>query len=376
MQLVKNIFGNKLFLIIGAVAIIAIVVAVLLLGGGASPLAQPKPTPTLAAVKPTQQVVSAEGTILPVSRATLAFRTSGRVGELPAREGANVKKGDVLAKLDVKLLEAQVNQADAAYNSAKIQYDRIKAKNAADTQIATATLQKIKSGPTAEELAVAEAKAYQAYVAYAQAEDLYQRFGWIPSTAEANIRGARDQAGAANGTAQAELARIKAGARPEDIAAAQAQLDLILGPGQAEVRAAQAQMEQAKASLDLAKANLNDAVIMAPFDGSVSLISVDVGQIVNPGQQAVQVGDLGQLRVETTDLAEVDVTKVAAGQPVNVSVDAFPGKIFQGTVLRVAQAANEKSGKKVFKVVIDLPDTANSGLRWGMTANVEIVISK
>jgi len=376
MQLVKNIFSNKLFVIIGAVVIIAIVVAALALGGGSNPLARAQPTATLAAIKPTQQVVSAEGTILPVSRATLAFKTSGRVGELPAREGASVKKGDVLAKLDVKLLEAQVNQADAAYNTAKIQLDRVKAKNAADTQIASATLQKIKSGPTAEELAVAEAKAYQAYVLYAQAEDAFQRFGWIPGTAEANIRGARDQAGAANGTAQAELARIKAGARPEDIAAAQAQLDLVLGPGQAEVRVAQAQVDQAKAALDLAKASLNDAIIIAPFDGAVSLISVDVGQIANPGQQVVQIGNLSQLQVETTDLAEVDVAKVAAGQAVNVSVDAFPGKVFKGTVLRVAQAANEKSGKKVFKVIIDLPDTADSGLRWGMTANVEIVISK
>ena len=376
MQLVRNIFGNRKLVIIGAVALIAIVVAVLAFGGSGSPLSRAQPTATLAAVKSTQQVVSAEGTILPISRATLAFKTSGRVGELPAREGTTVKKGDVLAKLDMKLLEAQVNQADAAYTTARIQYERLKAANTANVQITGATLQKIKAGPTSDELAVAEARAYQAYVTYAQAEDVFQRFGWIPSTAEANIRGARDQAGAANLTAQAELARVRAGARPEDIAVAQAQLDLTLGPGQAEVRTAQAQMDQAKAALDLAKANQSDAVITAPFDGIVALISVDVGQIANPGQQAVQIGDQGKLQVETTDLAEVDVAKVAAGQSVNVSVDAFPGKVFNGTVLRVAQAANEKSGKKVFKVVIDLPGTANSGLRWGMTANVEIVIKQ
>lgn len=375
MQLLRNIFGNKKF-IIGAVVVVAIVIAALAFGGGASPLAQSRPTPTLVAAKPAQQLVSAEGTILPVSRATLAFKTGGRVGELPAREGAAVKKGDVLAKLDVNLLTAQVNQADAAYNAARIQADRAKAKNAADIQIASATLQKLRAGPSAEELAVAEAKAYQAYVLYAQAEDAYQRFGWIPAPAEANIRGARDQAGAANSTAQAELARVKAGPHAEDIAAAQAQLDLTLGPGAAEVRAAQAQMDQAQAALDVAKANLSDALITAPFDGSISLLSADVGQVVIPGEQIVQMGDPSRLQVETTDLAEVDVAKVAAGQAVNVSVDAFPGKIFKGTVTRVAQAANEKSGKKVFKVVIDLPDTAESGLRWGMTANVEIVVGQ
>ncbi len=370
----KNLFSNRRFAIIGAV-----VLALLILVFGYNTAVAPalRPTPTPIAVKPTQQVVSAEGVVLPVSRATFAFKTGGRVGQLPMREGAAVKSGDVIAKLDTAMLEAQANQAEAASNTAKIQYDRIKATNANNIQIALANLQKLQSGPTASEIAVAEAKAYEAYVKYAQAEDAYQRFGWVEGAPEINLRGARDQAGAANTTAQAELTRVKTGARPEDIAAAQAQLDLVQGPaGQAQVRAAQADMEQAQAAFELAKANLRDAIIVAPFDGVVSLISVDVGQVVTAGQQIIQVGDLSKWQIDTTDLAEVDVARVAAGQTANISIDAFPGKIFNGTVARVAQAANDRSGKKVFKVVIELPETAGVNLRWGMTANVEIVVAK
>src|SRR5262245_17523502 len=119
MQFIKNIFSNR------PIVLIAIIAAALTSCGGSGPSPSPNATPTLAAVKPTQQVVSAEGTILPVTRATLAFKTTGRVGSLPVREGASVKKGDVNAKLEVRLLEAQVNQADAAFNAAKIQYDRV-----------------------------------------------------------------------------------------------------------------------------------------------------------------------------------------------------------------------------------------------------------
>lgn len=371
----KNLFSNRRFVVIGAVIVLLLV---LFFGYNTAiaPALRPTPTPTVVA-KPVQQVVSAEGTVLPVSRATFAFKTGGRVGQLPVREGASVKAGDILAKLDTAMLDAQANQAEAAYNTAKIQFDRTKATNANDITIARANLQKLQLGPTAEELAVAEAKAYETYVKYAQAEDLYQRFGWVGGGAEVNLRGARDQAGAANNTAQAELTRIKTGARAEDIAAAQAQLDLAQGPaGQAQVRAAQADMEQAQAAFELAKANLKDAIIVAPFDGVVSLISVDVGQVVTAGQQIIQVGDLAKWQIETTDLAEVDVARVVAGQTANISIDAFPGKLFSGTVARVAQAANDRSGKKVYKVVIDVPDTAGVNLRWGMTANVEIVVAK
>ncbi len=381
---------NRTRLIIAGIVVLVLVV--LLFGFGVvGPAARPTPTPT-ASKAAAPEIVSAEGTVMPARRAIMAFKTSGRVVEIPVKEADAVKAGTLLARLDDKLLKAQVAQAEAAYRAAQTQLARVQASNAAQIQIAQAQWSKVKNGPTGEELALAEAKAQEAAVAFAKAQDTYDRFGWVGGALEANLRGLRDQAGAASATAQAELARARAGARAEEIAVAQAQLDLAQGDaGKAEIRAAQAQVDQAQAALELAKAAARDALIVAPFDGTVSLISVDVGQVVSPNTPAISFGNLSKMQVETNDLAEVDIAKVAIGQTANITVDAFPGKTFQGKVVRVAAAATDRSGKKVFKVVIDLQggdpptgsgqapttpggDAGTAGLRWGMTANVDIII--
>ncbi len=334
------------------------------------------PTPTIRPT-PTPEVVTAEGTIVPVQRVALAFKIGGRVAEIQAQEGDEVKEGTLLAKLDDATLQAQVSQAEAAYRAAQTQLARTQAANAAQTQSAAANLAKLKAGPTPEELAVAEGRVQEAATASARAQESFDRLRWIGGPTEADVRFKRDQAAAAHATALADLARIKAGARAEDLAAAQAQLDLAQGDaGQAEIKAAQAQVDQAQAALELAQAAAQDALLVAPFDGTVSLVSMDIGQVVAPGATVMLFGNLGQMQVETNDLAEVDVRKILVGQAVNVTVDAFPGKIFKGRVIRVAPAASDRRGDKVYKVTLDLPDGAVAGLRWGMTATVEIVVGE
>lgn len=366
--------------------IIAIVVIVIILAGGfvafsgglVAPGARPTPTAATAQAKAAGgEVVSAEGTVLPAQRATLAFKMGGRIVEIPAREGDAVKAGALLARLDDTTLKAQIAQAEAAYAAAQTQLARLQAANAAQIQIGAAQLARLKAGPSREEIAVAMARAQEAATVLAQAQDSYDRLRWIGGPTEVQVRSALDRAGAANRTAQLELLRVKAGARAEDIAVAQAQLDLVQGEaGKAEIRAAQAQVEQAKAALDLAKATAQDALLAAPLDGTVAAISVDVGQVIAPGAPAISFGDLSKLQIETTDLAEVDVAKVAVGQKVSVKVDAFPGKTLQGRVLRVAPVANDHRGDKVYKVTIELLEGVEAGLRWGMTANVEIAVGK
>jgi hypothetical protein len=95
------------------------------------------------------------------------------------------------------------------------------------------------------------------------------------------------------------------------------------------------------------------------------------------GQVAAFVlGDLTTLQIETTDLAEADVSKVKVGAAARVTFDDFPGKTFQGTVTHVAPVANDHSGDKVFKVTVGLVCADLAELKWGMKTNVEIGVGQ
>ena len=135
---------------------------------------------------------------------------------------------------------------------------------------------------------------------------------------------------------------------------------------------AEAQARQAQAALDLARAVAQDALLIAPFDGTIASINVDVGEVIAPGTPTITFGNLSNMRVETTDLAESEVAKIIVGQNVAIKLDALPDNSFTGRVLRIAPIANDNRGDRVFQVVIEVPEIARSELRWGMTANVEI----
>ncbi len=92
--------------------------------------------------------------------------------------------------------------------------------------------------------------------------------------------------------------------------------------------------------------------------------------MVQPGAPVFDLGDENQLQVETTDLAEVDVSQVTLGQKVQVTFDGLPGNLFTGQVTAIAPEANDYRGDQVYKVTIELADAVNQGVRWGMTANI------
>ena len=86
---------------------------------------------------------------------------------------------------------------------------------------------------------------------------------------------------------------------------------------------------------------------------------------------AGMVGDLDQLLIETTDLSEKDAASIRIGAAARVSFDALPGVTVTGTVTRIAPRSVKTTGVN-YTVTIEL-DEMPAGLRWGMTALVEIV---
>lgn len=221
---------------------------------------------------------------------------------------------------DVDVARARVTEAQAGVQTAVAQRDRA----TAEVEIAKTVVAQAQAGVE---------------IATAQLEQ-----------AKADVESARAQ----ERQAQAQLALIKAGSRPEDIAVAEAAV------------------ARAEAVLGAAQNALDDAVLRAPYNGIVGAIYVDPGELVSPQLPAMCVGNLTRFLVETEDLSEVDISRVRAGQPATVTVDALESSTFSGTVTRVAPLAIDRRGDKVYTVALDTGVGPESGLRWGMSAFVEI----
>ena len=142
-----------------------------------------------------------------------------------------------------------------------------------------------------------------------------------------------------------------------------------------EIAQAQARLQQAEWNAAQIERQIADAEVRAPFDGTVGSVHVRAGELVSPGQPLVTLGDLATLRVETTDLDEVDVAQVAVDRVATVTFDALPDRVFTGRVTRVSPMAEPGTGGVHYTVVVELQEM-DSTLRWGMTAFVDIEVDK
>jgi HlyD family secretion protein len=146
------------------------------------------------------------------------------------------------------------------------------------------------------------------------------------------------------------------------------------GPSAADTQVAQARLDNAKAQMDSAQNALDQLSLTAPFAGSISNPKVRVGELVTPGQPLMYISDSTTLQVETTDLNEIDVARLAVGDSASVSFDALPEVTVNGKVARIASKASEGSGVN-YTVTIEL-DEVPEKLLWGMTAFVDIFVKK
>jgi multidrug resistance efflux pump len=144
------------------------------------------------------------------------------------------------------------------------------------------------------------------------------------------------------------------------------------GPDPKEVAFIEARLATAKTTLAAAQAALDDLDLRAPFSGTVSELDIRVGEFVNPGQPVLLLADLQHLRIETTDLNEIDAARVEVNGTATVTFDALPGVVVKGTVTSIAPKSSAGSGVN-YKVLIELAEIP-AALRWGMTAFVDIEV--
>jgi RND family efflux transporter MFP subunit len=143
-----------------------------------------------------------------------------------------------------------------------------------------------------------------------------------------------------------------------------------VGTAYEQIDAAQADVDRAQAVVDQLKAQLEQATLTTPISGTVIKAEIAPGESVNPGQVVFVIADLNQMQVETTDLSERDIPAVQIGQSASVFIDALD-ESFDGEVVDIDRQSETVGGDVTYRVTIEL-DQQPSGLRWGMSAEVEI----
>lgn len=157
-----------------------------------------------------------------------------------------------------------------------------------------------------------------------------------------------------------------------NVVTAESQLAYLIrtGTDNERLEAAKAGVERAKAGVEIAKAQLAQAVLTAPFEGTIASVQIHPAEFASPGQIIIVMGDLGKFKIETTDLSETDIIHVKIGQSASVYIEAL-GINVNGTVSDIARISETVGGDVVYKVTIEL-DEQPAGLRWGMSADVDI----
>lgn len=182
--------------------------------------------------------------------------------------------------------------------------------------------------------------------------------------------------------AERDLERVLDGPDAGEVALLEAQIEkgfrdfeiFSSGPDPDDVALAEARIANAEDQLGAAQATLADLVLAAPFDGVISEVHINPSEWVAPGSPVLLIADLDHLRVETTDLGEIDVAKIAVGDTAIVTLDALPELVLNGTVVSIAPKASAGSGVN-YPVILELVEV-HPELRWGMTAFVDIDLEK
>ena len=191
-----------------------------------------------------------------------------------------------------------------------------------------------------------------------------------------------DQAVASREAAEANLQVTQA---QNDRAIALAKAGIITAPELEDAKLAYAnaksQLATARTNLDIAKVALEDVTIRAPVAGVIIQKLVSIGQVISSstnspsgGTILLQMADLSHVR-DSTLVGESDIGRVRSGLTASVRVDAYPNRIFHGTVDKIAPQATVEQSVTMFPVLINI-DNQDGALMPGMNSDVSVLVSR
>jgi HlyD family secretion protein len=310
--------------------------------------------------------VTSSGTLNAVVTVQVGSQVSGQIEELLADFNSEVRKGQIIARIDPENFEARVLQAEAELDVAQANVSIQQAaviRSRAELENAQASL------------AAARAQAEKAKVAVEDARrDLNRK-----QTLHKNNIISKSEIDKAMATYDQALAQYQTSLSDE-----RAQASLVnsrkasLKMAEEQVVHALAQVKHQEAVLHQSKVDLEHTIIRSPVNGVVIERSVDMGQTVAASLQAPTLftiaQDLRKMQVETA-IDEADIGRIRVGQRVIFTVDAFSGHEFHGRVEKIRMAPQTLQNVVTYTVVVS---AENPDLRLlpGMTANAKVVVEE
>ena len=285
---------------------------------------------------PLQAVVVASGTLNAVTTVQVGSQVSGQILEIFADFNTQVKKDQIIARIDPQSFELRVNQTRADVDAAK-----------SAVAVATAALaaQRAETGRVKVNLADAE-------------RDLNRKKMLV----EKNFIS----------PAELDKARTVFDSTREQLKSVEAQIEV----NASQIASAQATVKQREALLKQSQVDLERTIIRAPVNGTVILKNIDAGQTVAASLQAPVLftiaQDLRDMQVEAA-IDEADVGRLRVGQQANFTVDAFPRRNFVGEIKQIRKSPVNVQNVISYTVVISAANPDQS-LLPGMTANVRVVV--
>jgi multidrug resistance efflux pump len=272
--------------------------------------------------------LDSKGYIVPVRQILVSPKVSGMIVKSFILEGRHVKKGDVLAELERVEYEADHQRATAALELARHRLSEIETSRPKEVGAAEA------------ELAEARAQQAQTKSEYERGQELFKSKTAISKQ-------------------DYELAESKHLAQVQRVKRLEFVLGLMESSRQKRIAAGQAEVSQAEAELGKAKWRLDNCKIVAPITGTILKKNAEEGNIVNPiafngSYSLCDLADLSDLEVELT-IQERDISKVRMGQACRVRAEAFPERVYQGSVSRLMPIADRAKGAIPVRVKIIIP---------------------
>jgi ABC exporter DevB family membrane fusion protein len=325
------------------------------------------------------QVVVAIGRVAPVTEVVIANRIPGRIKAVLVREGDPVRIGQPVIRFDDEEYLAQARIAQTKIDATEAEVRRTERA----VEAARARWVEAKSGARPQEIERARAEIEQAQWKWQNAEVERNRFKQLLAdglVARSQYEGLETEAEVAKSRMRAAaeaLSLLLAGPKVETVEAAWAQVQ----EAEAGLTRAQSQVTQARAELEHAWAVMKTTVVESTVNGKVTKKIVEPGEAVDIGLPLMVLGDVSKTIVKA-EVDETDVGKLSVEQPVEITVDAFPGRMFRGRVIEIGQAVGKRKVRpddpvkiqdmKVLETKVEVLE-GGSDLKLGMTVDVKIV---